>query len=82
MLSQLLLRHVDNTYHGYNLSLWLFAVVVFMKVIMSLHSIFNGRSVATSADGIPVDTFTPACARMIISDFALWGLYRKMLRRG
>ncbi len=42
MLSQLLLRHVDNTYHGYKLSLWLFAVVVFMKVIMSLNSIFDG----------------------------------------
>ena len=74
MLNQLLPRHVNNTYHGYKLALWLFAVVVFMKVTMSLNCIFNGRSVATSADGIPLDTFTPACARMVVSDFALWGL--------
>jgi len=74
MFNQLLPRYVDNTYHGYKLALWLFAVVVFMKVAISLNCIFNGRLVASSADGIPLDTFTPACARMVVSDFALWGL--------
>ena len=41
---------------------------------MSLSSIFNGYSVATSADGIPLDTFTPAGAQAVISLFAIWGL--------
>lgn len=27
MLSQLLPRHVDNTYHGYKLALWFFGLV-------------------------------------------------------
>ena len=74
MLNQLLPRHVDNAYHGHKLALWFFAVVVLMKVVMSLNSIFNGRYVATSADGIPLDTFTPAAARTVVSLFAIWAL--------
>ena len=74
MLNQLLPRHVDNTYHGYKLALWLFGLVVFMKASISLNAIFNGRLVASSADGIPLDTFTPAGAQAVISLFAAWGL--------
>ncbi len=74
MLNQILPRHVDNTYHGYKLALWLFALIVFMKVAMSLNSIFNGYFVASSADGIPLDTFTPAGAQAVVSLFAAWGL--------
>ena len=79
MLNQLLPRQVDNTYHGYKLALWLFALVVFMKVPMSLNSIFNGYMVASSADGIPLDTFTSAGARTVVSLFALLGLSRLMI---
>ena len=74
MLNQLLPRQADNTYHGYKLALWLFAVLVFLKVMMSLNTIFNGRYVATSADGIPLNTFTPAGAQAGVSLFAAWGL--------
>lgn len=74
MLDRLLPRHVDNTYHGYKLALWLFALVVFMKLGISLGAIFNGRMAATSADGIPLDTFTPAGAQAVVSLFAAWGL--------
>jgi len=74
MLNQLLPRHVDNTYHGYKLALWIFAVLVLMKVAISLNSIFNGYSVATSADGIPLDTFPSGAARTVVSLFAAWGL--------
>lgn len=74
MLNQLLPKRVDNTYRGYKLALWLFALIVFMKVAMSLNSIFNGHMVASSADGIPLDTFTPAGAQAVVSLFAAWGL--------
>jgi hypothetical protein len=74
MLNRLLPRQVDNTYHGYQLALWLFALVVFMNAAISLVSIFNGHSAASSADGIPLDTFTPAGARAVVSLFALLGL--------
>lgn len=79
MVDQFFPRHVDNTYHGYKLALWLFALIVFMKVAMSLNSIFNGYIVATSADGIPLDGFTPAGARAVVSLFAAWGLSQLMI---
>jgi hypothetical protein len=78
-MNQLLPQRIDNAYRGYKLALWLFAVLVFMKVTMSLNCIFNGRMVASSADGIPLDSFTPACARMVVTDFALWGLSQLMI---
>jgi hypothetical protein len=79
VLNRLLPRQVDNTYHGYKLALWLFALVVLVKVAMSLNSIFNGHKVASSADGIPLDTFTPAGAQAVVSLFAAWGLGQLIL---
>jgi hypothetical protein len=74
MLDQILPRTVDNTYRGRKAALWLFAVIVLMKTVMSLNSIFNGRYVASSADGIPLETFTPAGAQAVVTLFAIWGL--------
>ncbi len=74
MIDQLLPERIDNTYRGHRIALWLFALLLFMKVAMSVNSIFNAYSVATSADGIPLDTYTPAAARTIVSLFALLGL--------
>ena len=74
MFKQLFPQRVDNTYRGYKLALWFFALVVLMKVAMSLNSIFNGYFVASSADGIPLDTFTAAGAQTVVSLFAIWGL--------
>jgi hypothetical protein len=45
-----------------------------MKTLMSLNSIFNGHTVASSADGIPLDTFTSAGAQAVVSLSAAWGL--------
>jgi len=79
MFNQFLPQRVDNTYRGHKLALWLFALLVLMKVGISLNSIFNGYSVATSADGIPLDTFTSAGARAVVSLFALLGLSQLMI---
>lgn len=74
MFNRLLPPQIDNTYHGHKLALWLFALLVLIKVAMSLNSIFNGYFVASSADSIPLDTFTPAAAQAVVSMFAAWGL--------
>jgi hypothetical protein len=79
MFNQLLPRTIDNTYRGHKLALWLFGLLVFMKVAMSLSSMFNGYSVLTSADGIPLDTYPSAAARTIVSLFALYGLSNLVL---
>ncbi len=74
MLGQLLPQRADNTYRGPKLALWFFGLVVLMKLAISLNSIFNGHTVASSADGIPLDAFTPAGAQAVVSLFAAWGL--------
>ena|SRR5258708_23022388 len=79
MFNQIFPRRVDNTYRGYNLALWLFGLLVLMKTGISLGTIFNGYTAASSADGIPLDTFTPAGARAVVSLFALWGLCQLMI---
>jgi len=79
MFNQLLPRQIDNTYRGHKLALWLFGLLLAMKIAMSLNSIFNGYTVATSADGIPLDTFTLAGARTVVSIFAIWGLAHLMI---
>lgn len=79
MFNPLLPRQIDHTYRGSKLALWLFGLIVLMKVAMSVNSIFNGRVVASSADGIPLDTFTPAGAQAVVSLFAAWGLGQLMI---
>jgi hypothetical protein len=46
---------------------------------MSLNSIFNGYVVLSTADGIPLDPYTPAAARTIVSLFAVLGLSNFMI---
>lgn len=79
MLSQLFPQRIDNTYRGYKLALWLLGLLLLMRIAISLGSIFNGHTAASSADGIPLDTFTPAGAQTVLSLFALLGLSRLML---
>jgi hypothetical protein len=50
-----------------------------MKGGIGLGTMFNGRSAAISADGIPLDTFTPAGEQAFVSLFAAWGLSQLVL---
>jgi hypothetical protein len=74
MLDRLLPRPIDNTYAGPRLALGLLGFLVLSKGFMGLNCIFNGRFVATTADGIPLDAYDPAGAGAVVSFFALWGL--------
>jgi hypothetical protein len=71
MFNRLLPRSIDNTYRGHKLALWLFGLVVSLKIFRCLFIIFNGYSVANSADGIPLDTYPAASAQTIVALFAL-----------
>ncbi len=79
MFEQLFPQRVDNTYHGHKLAFWLFGLVVLVKSAISVNSIFNGFFVATSADGIPLATYSSAGAQAFVSLFALWGLSHLMI---
>jgi len=74
MLNRLLPQTLDNNYRGHKSALWIFALLLIMKTVMSVNSIVIGHMVAAGADGIPIDTFTPAGAQTVISLFAIWGL--------
>ena len=74
MSSPLLPRRADNEYRGRKAALWIFGLVVFVKLAMGVNTTFNGRSVASTADGIPLDTYTPAAAQAFVTVFALLGV--------
>ena len=74
MPNELLPERADNAYRGHRIALMLFGLLLFVKAGISLGSIFNGHAAASSADGIPIDTYTPAGARTVVSLFALLGM--------
>src|ERR1700687_5381324 len=76
MLDQILPQRIDNTYSGHRLALWLFGLVVAMKSAQSLAIILNGYSTARDADGISLDSFTPAVAQTVVAVFAQGSLWR------
>lgn len=76
MFNHVLPQQIDNTYRGHKLAVWLFGLVVFVRILQSLVVMFNGYSTARSADGIPLDTYAPAAAQTVVALFALSGLYR------
>lgn len=76
MLGQLLPARFDNAYLGSRIAPWLLGVVLTIKLLQSVVSIFIGASVASSADGIPLDTYGPAAQQTVIAMFALLGAAR------
>jgi hypothetical protein len=76
MFNQLLPQRIDNTYHGHKLALWVFGVVVFVKIAQCVVVIFNGYSIVVSADGVPLDTFSAAAAQTVVALFANSAVHR------
>src|SRR5438034_3481905 len=78
MLNRIFPQQFDNNYRGPKLALWLFALLVLMKIGISLSSIFD-TYVVRSADGIPLDTFTAGGAEAVVLVTALLGLSHFLL---
>jgi hypothetical protein len=74
MLSRLFPKQADNRFEGLRSALWLLGLLIFLKLAMSLNSIFNTESVAAGADGIPLASYGPAGAREVLLLFALMAL--------
>lgn len=79
MLGTLLPSRIDNTYKGYPLALWIFGVVVGVRIAQSLLVIFNGYVTARDADGIPVDSYPPEASQQMVALFAQGSLWRLTL---
>jgi hypothetical protein len=54
MFNQLLPPRIDNTYHGHKLALWIFAIVVAVRITQSLAVIVDGYAIVSAADGVVV----------------------------
>lgn len=79
MLNPLLPRTADNNYRGSRIALVVFGLLLLAKTGISLGSIFNGYAAATSADGIPLDSYSPAATQTVVALFALLGLANLMI---
>ena len=79
MLNRVFPQRFDNNYRGHKLALWLFIPIVLIKVGISLSSIFDTYNVVRSADGIPIDAFTPRGAEAVVSVTTLLGLSQFLL---
>ena len=74
MLSRFLPQRIDNTYSGSRVALWFLGLVLLLKGAMGGNAIFNGHTVASSADGVPLDTYPPEAAQAVLSLLGLWGV--------
>jgi len=79
LLERLFPRQVDNGFDGHRSALWLLGLLVALKLVVALNSIFNTQAVAAGADGIPLDSFAPAAAREVLTLFALTALGQLVL---
>lgn len=79
MLSRIFPTQVDNNYRGSRLAIWFLVPIILLRGLIGFNSIFFARSVATSADGVPLDSFTPAAAGTVLALFALLGLFSLLL---
>lgn len=79
MLNRIFPDQFDNRYRGYKPAIWIFALITFMHTAISVSSIFRPDGGAQSADGIPLDTFSPAAAQAVIGVGGLLDLALLML---
>ena len=79
MLERIFPRQIDNTYRGRRAGLWLFILLVAIKLIMSANSILNTRAIATGPDGIPLDSYGAAGAETVIRLFSFVALGQLVL---
>jgi hypothetical protein len=79
MFDKLLPQRIDNTYRGYKVALWLFGLIVGVRITQSVLVIFNGYSTAMGADGIPLDTYSPAASQTVVALFAQGALSRLII---
>lgn len=74
MLNPILPAVADQNYRGFKTALWLLGVLLLLKLGMGVGCTFNGYETASTADGIPLNTFPPAAAQTVVYLMAAWGI--------
>jgi hypothetical protein len=75
MLNRIFPKTFDNVFRGHWLAIVLLAAIVLMKLVQGVNSVLFTHMVATTADGLAVDSFSPIAAQTVLSIFALVGFY-------
>ncbi len=65
MQISILPQQIDNRFKGQRLALWLFGIVMLIKIVQSTVIPITSGSVVKGADGIPLDMFSLATATEI-----------------
>lgn len=73
MLNKIFPKQYDNEYRGHKLALLLLAIITAFNLMMFYQTVFNTYYAATSADGIPLDSYSPEAAQRVMAIFALLG---------
>jgi hypothetical protein len=79
MLSRIFPKQIDNAFRGHWLAILIFALLVILRAAMGFNSIALTHMVATGADGIPLDSYGPACAAVVVLFFKNVGLFFLLL---
>jgi len=79
VLDRLLPKQFDNAYRGHVLALWLLVLALLLKLMIGVNSVganpwLSPRTVAQTADGIPLDAFGASAADTVLMLFSICGL--------
>ena len=79
MLNRIFPKQIDNAFRGHWLAILIFTLLVILRAAMGFNSITLTHMVATGADGIPLDSYGPACAAVVVLFFKNIGLFYLLL---
>jgi len=79
MVERIFPKQFDNVFRGHFLAVWLFGATALMELAMSANALVNTRTVAASADAIPIERYVNGGAEAVLALFALAGLFRLLL---
>jgi len=67
-------KTIDNQFRGMSIAKWVFIAMTILTIGRSLAHMFLPDGGAQSIATIPLDTFSPGAASVVIGLFAYWGL--------
>ena len=79
MFARLFPSQFDNRFQGWRTALWLLGLLLALRLVMSVNSIFNTEQVAAGADKFPLASYGADGARAVLMLFALHSLAELML---
>jgi hypothetical protein len=74
MLTTLFPKQIGNSFPGHVAALWIFGLMLVLRLLISVNSMAMPRKIAEEADGIPLSQFPAGAAAEMVSLFSLLGL--------